>query len=181
MKVNFELSPKDIRYFRDRLRHVRNRYGEKDESRVLRRAASLVQKARDAEPPEFVLGCIDKLDQMTLMLVDEEWRLEGRDRARILNALAYFAEPDDLVPDQVPGLGYVDDAIMIELAAQELKHELEAYADFCELRKQKVIASDVPKRESKRLSLQERMRRRRRKDRDAKKGGSGKGGRLRLW
>ena len=31
-------------------------------------------------------------------------------------------------------LGFFDDAIMIELCVRELKHELEAYDDFCDFR-----------------------------------------------
>jgi len=181
VKVSFELGPKDLRYFRDRLRHVRDRYGPKDESRVLRKAARLVKKAEAAEPPEFVLSRIEKLDQLTLMLVDEDWRLEGRDRARILNALAYFAEPDDLIPDRVPGVGYLDDAIMVELVVQELRHEIEAYEDFCESRKRSAIARDVQKRETRRRALQARMRRRTRSDREKLKSRSPGSSRLRLW
>jgi len=55
------------------------------------------------------------LEQLIQMLRDDEWRLEGRDRARILDALAYFVDPEDLIPDRLPGIGYLDDAIMVEL------------------------------------------------------------------
>jgi uncharacterized membrane protein YkvA (DUF1232 family) len=48
----------------------------------------------------------------------------------VLQALAYFAEPSDLVPDQIPGLGFLDDAIMVELVVQDLRPELDAYAIF---------------------------------------------------
>ena len=126
--------------------------------RTLRRAARLVSAARAAAPPAFMLAGIEKLDRLTLMLVDEEWRLEGRDRARILDALAYFAEPDDIISDGTPGLGYLDDAIMIELVAQELRHEIEAYDDFCEVRKQ--LPRNLERRAVRREALQERMRRR---------------------
>jgi uncharacterized membrane protein YkvA (DUF1232 family) len=49
-------------------------------------------------------------------------------------ALVYFAVPGDAIPDDVPVLGFLDDAIMIELSARELQHEIDAYADFCEFR-----------------------------------------------
>jgi uncharacterized membrane protein YkvA (DUF1232 family) len=99
------------------------------------------------------------------MLRDDEWRLERRDRARILDALAYFADPDDLIPDRVPGLGYLDDAIMVELIVQELKHEIEAYKDFCEFRKSRPQAEAADKLEARRQGLQQRMRRRRQRER----------------
>ena len=85
----------------------------------------------------------------------------------MLNALAYFADPDDLVHDRVPGIGYLDDAIMVELVVRELKHEIEAYDAFCEFRKErrkaKALAPDAL--EKRRSALQSRMRRRRRSDR----------------
>ncbi|MEZ4293271.1 MAG: hypothetical protein R3E53_23125 [Myxococcota bacterium] len=45
---------------------------------------------------------IAQLGKLTDMLEDADWRLEGEDRKRVLNALAYFADPDDLIPDRCP-------------------------------------------------------------------------------
>ena len=78
-----------------------------------------------------------------------------------------FADPDDLIPDRVPGLGYLDDAIMVELVVQDLKHEIEAFDAFCDYRKaNKKAKDDGAGLEKRRASLQGRMRRRRRADRD---------------
>ena len=46
----------------------------------------------------------------------------------------YFADPNDLIPDRVPGLGYIDDAIKVELVRRELAPEIDAYDDFCAFR-----------------------------------------------
>jgi hypothetical protein len=116
MKVSFELSASDIRYFRDRLKQVRKSESSRDEQLVIRGAAKLLTDAVAAKPPDFVVERILRLEQLIEMLRDREWRLEGRDRARILDALAYFVDPDDLIPDRVPGIGYLDDAIMIDAA-----------------------------------------------------------------
>jgi len=166
MKVSFELSPKDIRYFREQLRAVRSGNTAKDEDTVIRMAEQLVEEATAAEPPEFVLVRLVKLEQLIDMLRDEEWRLQGRDRARILDALAYFVDPDDMIPDKLPGIGYLDDAIMVELVAQELAHDINAYEDFCEFRKRSPRSESLDKLEKRRSDLQARMRRRRRRDRE---------------
>ena len=170
MKVSFELSPRDLRYFRERLQESRNSETAADEDTVLRLAAELVEAARASEPPEFVLERLERLEQLVEILNDDEWKLQGRDRKRVLDALIYFVDPDDLIPDRIPGLGYLDDAIMIELVVQELKHDIEAYEDFCGFRSgRKKLKSEVV--EKRREDLQSRMRRRTRSERRSRRRG----------
>ncbi len=165
IKVSFELTRRDIKYFRERLKQSRGGKKSPDDQKVVEAALALVDEADHADSPEFVRSRIGILRQLIDMVRDEQWRLEGRDRARVLDALAYFADPEDLIPDRIPGIGYIDDAIMIELVARELKHEIKSYEDFCEFRNQpKSRRPADDKIEAKRQALQRRMRRRRRSD-----------------
>ena len=68
------------------------------------------------------------------MLTDEEWQLPKGDRERLLATFVYFADPEDILPDDIPVIGYLDDVIIIELVARELQHVREAYDDFCQFR-----------------------------------------------
>jgi len=172
MKVSFELGEADLRYFRDRLQKVRKSTSGRAEDRVIVGARKLVAEVEKAKPPQFVRERIEKLSLLTDMLRDREWRLEGEDRTRILDALAYFVDPDDIIPDRIPGLGYLDDAIMVELVVRELTHELDAYRDFCSFRdEQGRGGADAEALENRRESLQNRMRRRRRRTREAARTG----------
>ena len=72
--------------------------------------------------PDFIRGRLEKITTMIDMVEDAEWKLPDEETARVLNALAYFSEPEDLIPDHVPGLGFLDDAIMVELVCRELRH-----------------------------------------------------------
>jgi uncharacterized membrane protein YkvA (DUF1232 family) len=167
MKISFELSDKDLRHFRQVLQKVRKGRSASDEEVVIREAEALLIEVKATDAPEFIRNRIDQLSKLTSMLVDKDWRLEGADRKRVLNALTYFADPDDLIPDRVPGLGYLDDAIMVELVVQDLKHEIEAFDAFCEYRKERrKNKANLDGLEKRRTSLQGRMRRRRRSDRD---------------
>lgn len=135
MRVTFELSNRDLAYFRRMLAEARTRAREKDETEIRTGAVSLLRRLDEGTVSDFIRERLGQLETMIRMLEDSEWKLSGADRAHVVNALAYFAEPEDLIPDRIPGLGYLDDAIMIALVAQELRHDLQAYADFCEFRR----------------------------------------------
>ena len=166
MRIVLDLSDQDVRYFRSCLQTVKKGALSSDEAVVLKAAGDLIAQVAAAEAPEFVQDRINKLALLVEMLQDERWRLTGPDRARVLNVLAYFVDPDDLIPDRIPGLGYLDDAIMVELVLQELKHEIEAYHKFCEIQS---IVRDPEELERKRVALQSRMRRGHRLERDRRR------------
>jgi uncharacterized membrane protein YkvA (DUF1232 family) len=167
MKIVLELSDKDLRYFRKCLQTVRQGEQASDEGVVLKSAAELIAEVEETDTPEFVTGRMKKLRQLIDMLEDAEWRLTGPDRTRVLSALAYFVDPDDLIPDRIPGIGYLDDAIMVELVVQELAPEIDAYEKFCEFRETRAPTPDALAKQ--RVSLQSRMRRRRRRQRDSRR------------
>jgi hypothetical protein len=99
------------------------------------------------------------------------------ERERLLATFIYFGNPEDILPDHVPVIGYLDDVIMIELAVREVHHVREVYEDFCKFRNvckknYKSDGDDAGYRERiarKRKSLHQRMKRRLRKDRQNKK------------
>jgi uncharacterized membrane protein YkvA (DUF1232 family) len=171
MRVSIDLDDDDLKHFRLIMREARNTSLRLQPEEIVANAEALLSSIDKEKTPRFVRERLDRLQVMITMLTDHEWRLPQKDSSRVLNALAYFTDPEDLIPDQVPGIGYLDDAIMIELVVRELKHELEAYDDFCVYRQShgpargiKAKSTDLTRErwlESRRKALQERMRRRR--------------------
>ena len=169
LKLTFELSDRDLEHFRGILSQARERAKGRAEKELVASARQLLDRVQSTEVPEFVRKRLLTLEALIAMLEDGEWNLEGEDRERVSGAMAYFAEPLDLIPDSVPGLGFLDDAVMVELIVQELRHEVEAYLEFCEFRQteeQRRGPESPPTRaewlESQRRQLFLRMRRRRR-------------------
>lgn len=170
MKVCFELSDRDLRYFRQMLRQVRERGREVDEGELLAAARAKLREIRGySRATRFLLSRLERLERLVAMLEDPEWSIGGASRRRIVEALTYFAEGDDLIPDRVPGLGFLDDAIIIELIVTDLRHEVEAYEDFMTFRSTRRLrarrgappAALAPRR----AQLHDRIRRRIRRDR----------------
>jgi uncharacterized membrane protein YkvA (DUF1232 family) len=172
LRVTFELDNEDLKHFRLIMQQARTAAARIAPEEIVAAAEDLLSGVEPARAPAFITDRLQKLRLLIDMLSDIEWRLPQRDADRILSALAYFAEPEDLIPDDIPGLGFLDDAIMIELICRELRHEIEAYQDFCDYRQR--IRGDSARRtrvsredwlENRRSELQSRMRRRKRKDR----------------
>ena len=134
MKVSFELSEDDLKYFRRVMKEVRARSKNLSESSIIAATRELLEDMDSDGVPDFIRERIGKLEQLVDMLEDHEWALKGRDRERVVQGMAYFAEPDDMIPDKIPVIGFLDDAIMVELVVRELEAEIDAYSDFCEFR-----------------------------------------------
>lgn len=173
LRISFELNEQDLKHFKLIMDEARKATVGMAPEDIVGGAENLLKDIESTSAPGFIVERLHKLRLMIDMLSDVDWRLPHAEASRVLNALAYFSEPEDLIPDTIPGLGFLDDAIMIELVIRELKHEIEAYQDFCDYRDRTRLEQgskgDVSRSgwlSDRRKSLQSRMRRRR-------KGGAG--------
>jgi uncharacterized membrane protein YkvA (DUF1232 family) len=172
LAISFELSDRDLEHFNAAIKAAAFSAGSKSSEEIVQAAGKLLEEAGALQLPDFIMQRLDRLDALIAMVRDEGWALPEDDRQRVLSALVYFADPKDIIPDSVPVLGYFDDAIAIELCVRELKHELDAYEEFCEYRQTEatnrgVNAAVVGRAEwlaDRRNELQDRMHRRRDRD-----------------
>ena len=130
-KVSFELDEQDAAYFRRLYREARKHAGDLDPHRIIHDAKALVKAVRESKKsPHFVIEAIETLEDMTRIIEDDDYKAPQSVKSQVLAALAYFSNPEDLVPDHIPGLGFLDDAIMIKFVEEEFKHELWGYRKF---------------------------------------------------
>lgn len=75
-------------------------------------------------------------EHLRRMLEDDGWEVdeELRERSRML--VNYLREVDDLIPDDLPLLGHLDDALLVELAWPAFRDQSLDYGDFCRFRHQ---------------------------------------------
>ena len=186
LRITFDLDDDDLKHFEMIMRQARKAAACMAPEDILAAAEEVLDDIDGEAAPGFVRERIDKLKRLIDMLSDLEWRLPHADAKRVLNALAYFAEPEDLIPDHIPGIGFLDDAIMIELVVNELKHEIDAFTDFCgyrsgeKARNRNQNLSREEYLEIKRRELHQRMRRRRQSARSRSRS-SGSRPRFRLF
>ena len=155
LKITFTLDENDLLYFRDLFKKVKKQGSKLDADRVATDVKALIGRVRkEKKVPSFVNEAMDNLEALVGMLGDKDYGLPAKVANEVLAAVAYFSNPHDLVPDSVPGLGYLDDAIMIKFLEDQFEHELVGYKKFCSFREGADVvpwAAGAKERLSKRL------------------------------
>ena len=134
ISLNFELNDRDLEHFQKAQAAAKEAAKDRTADDIIACAGGLLADAQKVHIPDFIKERLLRLDDMIAMVRDEGWHLPEEDRERVLSALVYFCDPKDIIPDSVEVLGFLDDAVMIELCVRDLKHELDAYDDFCDYR-----------------------------------------------
>lgn len=181
LRITLDFSENDLDRFREMAGKAIQNTEKQSPETIIKGARDLIEDAaKRGKSSDFVRERLDMLKLLIDMLEDEGWGMQEVGRQRVLAALAYFNDPQDLIPDHIPGLGFLDDAIMIELMTRELRPEIDAYQDFVKFRQAEARRRGMKPEElnrsdfleSREQALLSRMRRRRR--RGGGGGGSGK-------
>jgi uncharacterized membrane protein YkvA (DUF1232 family) len=172
LAITIELGDADLQHFIDAMRRAQKEAEHLSPREVTDAASKMLVEGHNITLPNFIAERLGKLDSMIAMVNDEGFALPDEDRTRVLACLTYFANPEDIIPDSVPVLGFLDDAIMIELCVRELRPEIESYSDFVLYRSQEAARRGVDPAtlrtqrvdwlETRRQEAHEGMRRRRR-------------------
>jgi len=134
LRVTFTLGARDLRHLRAVAERASARAGRRPDRDLTAAARARAGEVRKFAPPSYVLERVGRLESLIELLEDPDWDPPERVRGRVRAALAYFTDPDDLIADAVPGLGFLDDAIVIELLWLELRDEHAAYEGFVRFR-----------------------------------------------
>ena len=130
VRVSFNLDDADLQHFAAVVQQTHANARQRTAQEIIAAARKVLEESEQAQLADFLVHRLERLRSMLDMVGDADWRLSPEDSQRLLNALACFGAP----PSPGASLSVLDHAIMIELVARDLSHDLDAYRDFCKAR-----------------------------------------------
>ncbi len=90
-------------------------------------------------PTETAVATINlrmsRVETLRRILHDPNWEVDAAFAARTRQLLDYVSRFDDLIPDHLPLIGHLDDALLVELTWAQFAGEVQDYRDFCRFRR----------------------------------------------
>jgi uncharacterized membrane protein YkvA (DUF1232 family) len=97
-------------------------------------ARRVLRASMKGQESAFIKVRMRRAGEVRAALKDKQWSIPAPLEAKMRDIIAYLDDPASLIPNDVPVVGYLDDAILVDIAMDSLRGELENYADFCRFR-----------------------------------------------
>ena len=129
-----ELANGSLRRFREVADSLQSDMGPPDVDAMACAARNLASRFSGTRRAPSIRVRLRALRALRAMASEDAWELAPAKRRQILLITAYAANQDRLVPDEVPVIGGLDGAVLVELAWPSLQLDLDDYLDFRRLR-----------------------------------------------
>lgn len=132
---DYELAQAGLDRFNQALRELSPEAPNMTMDQIASAAQRALARHQDGATPPFVASRMDALERLEALARDTGWGA-GPDLQRKVDVLRdYREERGDLIPDDQPVVGLLDDAVLVDVALQLLRDELADYEDYCRFRK----------------------------------------------
>ena len=115
-----------------RVKREAARLTEEDARRLVARHRELDEKFKHVpDKLKKVVNQVKLLYELIRSYIDGSYReVPWVSIATAVAAIVYFLAPIDLIPDVIPGIGYVDDLLVIRFALTALGSDLKTFCEF---------------------------------------------------
>ncbi|HET8819674.1 MAG TPA: hypothetical protein VFM73_09050 [Xanthomonadaceae bacterium] len=132
--AGIELDNGSLSRFREVANSLQSAMGTPDVDAIACVARNLASQFRGMRRAPSIRVRLRALRALRTMASEDAWELAPAQQGKIALISDYAANQDRLVPDEVPVIGGLDDAVLVELAWPSLQLDLDDYLDFRRLR-----------------------------------------------
>ena len=107
-------------------------FGTEQKEKALAMAQSLAETFKIDEAKAFAkkhinLSWLGDFKLLYAMATDKDFTMDKTTYLLVAGALAYTVMPMDVIPDFIPGMGFVDDAFVISTVMKKIGDEVDRY------------------------------------------------------
>ncbi len=108
---------------------------EEKKRKALAKAESLADEFDPKEAEEFAqkhqsAKWYNDFKLLYDMVTDDNFKISHQTYLMIAGALAYVVLPIDIIPDFIPGVGFVDDVFVVGMVMKSISDEIERYKEY---------------------------------------------------
>lgn len=134
LDMHLHLHERELSPFRDALAASTQSATTRNPRKLLEEARQQLHAARESSAAAYLGKHFDVMAQVIAFLEDRDFSQDSCARSAALGALAYFVEPNDLIPDSEPKFGLLDDSIVLNLAIEQCRSEWQAWVEYTEFK-----------------------------------------------
>lgn len=130
-----ELTPAGLDRFNQALRALSPEAPNMTMDQIASAAQRALARHEDGTTPPFVTSRMEALERLEALAQDTGWDAGPDLQSKVDVLRVYREELGDLIPDALPVVGLLDDAVLVDVALQLLRGELADYEDYCRFRR----------------------------------------------
>jgi hypothetical protein len=132
---SLELHDEKLRRFNELIQRVAPGKPAFSADQIAGAARRVLRASMKGQESPFIRSRMRRAGEMRAALEDAQWEIPARQLAAMREVLDYLEDIGrQLIPNSMPVIGLLDDAILIDAAMDLLRGELDDYADFCRYR-----------------------------------------------
>jgi hypothetical protein len=138
-----ELEEQALRGFNEAVQQLDPGHAPFTADQIAGAARRVLRAATKGQESTFIKVRMRRAGEIRAVLRDTHWHITPPlgDKMRCL--LGYIDSQGTLIPNDLPIVGLLDDAILVDVAMDALRTELDEYADFCRFRVAEAARLDV--------------------------------------
>lgn len=123
MSKGLQLTENDIKKYRKEIDNIKL----SEKTNVLQKSSIKINELlKNPKLDQFQLLLVQELNVLHGILSNTKF-LETSIQQKIIFALKYFLKSEDDIPDEIPGVGLIDDLAIVDWTIQEIKNRYSRY------------------------------------------------------
>lgn len=133
-EVTLQFSEDDLRAFNQCAQRIAPGTPALGADQLAAAARRLARAIGEGNESRFIQIRMRRAGEVRAILMDAGWTIDAALVGRMQDLIGYLDGPVALVPLDVPAVGGLDRALLVDMSMEGLRAELDEYADFCRYR-----------------------------------------------